>query len=209
MNIKYLLFILIINIASCLSQNSMGINTEFPTATLDVNGHTRIRNTESLNINKDFDIIVTDSDGYIHSVEKDIYTQDLESIVIKDLKPLSSTTFTNEAKFQSINLIITAKNPCDRVMFCSFSTNLGAFTFLNGIARDVQAVSSIKSIPGSQNAYSVTWDIVFPNVTTCSTGTGSKSDYFDFSIKQINATTFEITNLGSHSKTFNIYMEKI
>ncbi|MEK6450775.1 MULTISPECIES: hypothetical protein [Myroides] len=212
---KFYIYILCILVGHTIfAQNhAIGIGVKLPTESLDVNGTMRIREINYARENDDVFLLVKNSTGVVNKLSKNVYGQNIETV--KNVRIMSNQVaqVKNEGDYSSTNLILTIVNPCNRRMIATFQVNLGALIFLNGIARDRPAEFSIKEIPSGARAFSAEWIISFPNVLACTdwktNETIGSEDYFNFSLKQIDAITYEIKNLGSHNKSFDVYFEKI
>lgn len=68
MDTKFLF--LVIGLCSCLFQSQVGINTSDPTASLDVNGNTRLRMADTLPVSESVNkILVFDSENVVHTTD--------------------------------------------------------------------------------------------------------------------------------------------
>ncbi|MGV0924084.1 hypothetical protein [Empedobacter tilapiae] len=188
------------------NQGRVGIGVITPTQSLDVNGRTRIRVTDNLNNNEPYQLLVRNNDGVVKQLDSNTFIITTEKKQIT-LAPGTSASIVNEQGFISGNIIILSGNGCGRNMITSFQAFNGALVFLNGVARDVSANSSLVAIPGGGAAYSATWIIKYPNVLSCQSGGGSTQ--FDFTLSKSNFNTYIIKNDGDTSRTYDIIFQKI
>ncbi|TGN21444.1 hypothetical protein [Empedobacter tilapiae] len=187
------------------NQGRVGIGVTTPTQSLDVNGRTRIRVTDNLNNNEPYQLLVRNNDGIVKQLDRSTF------IVTTERKQITLTTgqtatIINEQNFTSGNIIILSRNSCDRNMIASFQAFNGALVFLNGVARDIRANSTLVTIPPTAVTYSPTWNIKFPNVYTCESDGGTQ---FDFTLYKTNVNTYVLKNDGGATRTYDIIFQKI
>lgn len=186
-----------------LQTSQLGIGTQAPTETLDINGTVRIRKTDPVGIDS-YKFLVKNDVGVIK--ELDMVTTHITEQKKITVKPKETVLVTNEQNFESTNIVIVSENACFRYMISSFQSSNGALVFLNGIARDTMAKGVIGGIPLDGDAYSATWNILFPYLIECYT---NGSDHFDFKISKTNKNTYQITNDGQEERLYTIVFQKL
>ena len=187
-----------LTISTTLAFAQVGINTTDPTETLDVNGTVRIR--ETTESPEDTFLLTTNDNGVIKKTSTSYAPIRIEEYAIT-IASGESHTFTTQNNFVESTVIVFSKNDCTRKMISAFNSFSNSFLFINGIARDKQAVPEALI---SDTSYSIKWYIKFPNTTGCGeSSTLGGPTQFDFSFEKNTENQYTIINNGDVTRTYN------
>ncbi|WP_333663649.1 hypothetical protein [Chishuiella changwenlii] len=200
------LFILLFIASPLMLLSQVGIGTQTPQATLDIQGNLRIATRG--NGQNDTKILTVNDNGVVNeTVLNTIATRKYRQTLNVSPGNTNAIIFTNPNGFVDSNIIVRSSNACSRNMISNFTSSDGAVGFLGGIARDKASSSTIEAIPSSESSYSPRIIVTFANVTGCSDG--GDGTQFNFSIKKLSNTEYEIRNNGNIAKTITLIWAEI
>ncbi|GGE98936.1 hypothetical protein SAMN05443634_10512 [Chishuiella changwenlii] len=196
---KLFFSVALILLTNAIATAQVGIGTENPQATLDINGNLRIANRGDGE--NDEKVLTISSNGIVNEkIIKDFTARKFRTN--KTIKSGESIIINNPQVFSNSNFNITSTNNCGRNMISSFMSSDGSVVLTGGIARDKSAEYTIEPIKSSESSYSPRIIVTFKNVLGC--GGDGNDTQFNFSIKKLNNTEYEITNNGNVTRTYTI-----
>lgn len=200
------LFILLFMASPLMLLSQVGIGTQTPQATLDIQGNLRIATRG--NGQNDTKILTVNDNGVVNeAILNTIATRKYRQTLSVSPGNTNAIIFTNPNGFVDSSIIVRSGNGCARNMISNFTSSDGAVGFLGGIARDKASSSTIEAIPSSESSYSPRIIVTFANVTGCSDG--GDGTQFNFSIKKLSNTEYEIRNNGNIAKTITLIWAEI
>lgn len=189
----------------CTTYSQVGINTDNPLTTLDIDGNLRI-STRGNGANDD-KVLTTSSTGIVNDRPiSEIIIRKYRTTVTLDSGQVA--VINNILMFHELNIFITSMNACNRNMITSFLSSNGAIIMTGGIARDRVGTSTIEPIPAGEPTYSTRLLIKFSNVLRCNLD-GGNSNQFDFALKKLNNGEYEIRNDGNVRREFQVVWQEI
>ena len=201
MKINLIIYILFCNLLFA----QVGINTDNPTNTLDVNGTMRVRDISDNNTSPY--LLSTSSNGVIQKVDKNIYASSIEEKSIT-INTGEIGIITNSNEYLKSSVLISASNNCSKQMIASFIAYEDALTFINGVAIDKIASPQIVNVAANESIYSPTWIIKFDTDQTCNTDNGGSSQ-FDFELRKSSRFVYEIKNISDTARNYDISFMKL
>lgn len=179
------------------STGKVGVLTNAPTETLDVNGNVRIRNLAPTT-NSAQSLVLADTNGRLHRgamLESALPQKEVLSVTVQPGETQTVTVASTAANFQIAMITIVSWNVCGKTMISSFSKAGNTICLLGAQARDVVGQYSILDSFGNNVR------LVFPNTTGCVDG--GSGIQFDFDMYVANQE-IGITNRGNIAKTYTI-----
>lgn len=201
MKINLIIYFLFCNLVFA----QVGVNTDNPTNTLDVNGTMRVRDISDNNTTPY--LLSTNDNGIIQKVDKNLYTSSIEEKFIT-INAGEIGSITNSNEYLKSSVLISSSNSCSKQMIASFITYEDALAFINGVAIDKIAIPQIVSVAANESIYSPTWIIKFNTDQTCNTDNGGSSQ-FDFELRKSSQFVYEIKNIGDTTRSYDISFMKL
>lgn len=126
--------------------SQVGINTDEPQATLDVNGSLRIE-TRGNGYDDELMLTVSESGIVNEKILNDVTSRKFRTSITV---PSGETIIANnDLQFVESNFTLKSRNSCRRNMITSFIASDGAVAFIGGVGRDKPAQYTIETItPG-------------------------------------------------------------
>lgn len=203
---KKLFILLFMVVSPCILFAQVGIGTNNPQATLDVQGNLRIATRG--NGQNDTKILTVNDNGIVNeTVLNTIATRKYRQTLSVSPGNANAVIFTNPNAFVDSNIIVRSSNGCARNMISNFTSSDGAVGFLGGIARDKPSSSTIEAIAGGESNYSPRIIVTFDSVTGCSDG--GDGTQFNFSLKKLSNTQYEVRNNGNIAKSITLIWAEI